>query len=183
VTKSEATAEPEVAPEPEPPETEPEPEVAPETEPPESEVAPEPEVAAEPEVEAEPEAPEAKADLDVDEVARVWPAVLQKLAETAPALAATFEGARPVALGEEGLEIGFPADRTFNKRKAESPERREAVAAAFEGVTGRAMRPTYVLLDGEAVEADEGTGSEKAVVDEQELLERLKSEFDAEEVG
>jgi DNA polymerase-3 subunit gamma/tau len=148
----------------------------------------EPEVAAEPaplepQVEAEPEAAAAKADPDIDEVARAWPSVLQKLAETAPALAATFEGARPVGLGEEGLQIGFPADRTFNKRKAESPERREAVAAALESVTGRAMRPTYVLLDGEAGEADESTESEKAVVDEQELLERLKSEFDAEEVG
>jgi DNA polymerase-3 subunit gamma/tau len=178
-----AAAEPEVA---EPGSAEPEVEAEPESAGPEVEAESEVEAelgSAESEAAAEPGAYEAKADLDIDEVASVWPAVLQKLAETAPALAATFEGARPVALGEEGLQIGFPADRTFNKRKAESPERREAVAAAFESVTGRAVRPTYVLLDGEPVEADESTASEKAVVDEQELLERLKSEFDAEEVG
>jgi DNA polymerase-3 subunit gamma/tau len=177
------SAEPEVA---EPGSAEPEVEAEPESTGPEVEAESEVEAelgSAESEAAAEPGAYEAKADLDIDEVASVWPAVLQKLAETAPALAATFEGARPVALGEEGLQIGFPADRTFNKRKAESPERREAVAAAFESVTGRAVRPTYVLLDGEPVEADESTASEKAVVDEQELLERLKSEFDAEEVG
>jgi DNA polymerase-3 subunit gamma/tau len=122
--------------------------------------------------------------LTLDEIARVWPTVLDKLSETAPALAATFEGARPVALAEDGLEIGFPAERTFNKKKAEAPERREAVAAAFEAVLGRPLRPAYVLLDGE----DEGSPSPDAAggreaVDEAELLERLKSEFDAEEVG
>jgi DNA polymerase-3 subunit gamma/tau len=145
-------------------------------------VAPEPEAA---EVAApEPEAPSAAAELDLGEVTRVWPAVLQKLAETAPALAATFEGARPVAFDEEGLQIGFPADRTFNKKKAESKERREAVSLAFESVAGQALKPTYVLLDGESVETEEGdTEPEKAAVDEQELLERLKSEFDAEEVS
>ena len=117
---------------------------------------------------------------------RIWPAVFQKLAETAPALAATFEGARPVSLDEDGLKIGFPADKTFNKRKAESPERRDAVAAAFEAVSGQALKPTYVLLDdGESEEpepdAAPAAGDEK--MGEEELLERLKSEFDAEEVS
>jgi hypothetical protein len=114
---------------------------------------------------------------------RVWPEVLQKLAEKAPALVATFEGARPVGSGEEGLQIGFPADRTFNKKKAESPDRREAVAAAFEAVTGASMRPNYVTLDDDADDAGEADGVEKSAVDEEELLERLKSEFDAKEVG
>jgi hypothetical protein len=109
--------------------------------------------------------------------------VLQKLGETAPALAATFEGARPTAFGDEGLVIGFPPENSFNKRKAESPERREAVAAAFEEVAGRALKPTYVLLedDEQAPPDTPAPGSDE--VDEEELLERLKSEFDAEEVS
>jgi DNA polymerase-3 subunit gamma/tau len=130
-----------------------------------------------PEIEAAPV--EAGGDLDLDQVVRAWPAILQKLAETAPALAATFDGARPVALDGEGLQIGFPADRTFNKRKAEAPERREAVAAAFEDVLGQPVRPAYVVLDGEVGEVEAGEGA----VDEEELLQRFKSEFDAEEVG
>jgi DNA polymerase III subunit gamma/tau len=123
-------------------------------------------------------------DLDLDGLKRVWPAVLQKLGETAPALAATFEGARPVALDDEGLRVGFPADKTFNKRKAEEPERRDAVATAFESVTGQAVRPIYVLLDGES-EAPEPPASvqKDSGVDEDALLEKLKSEFDAEEVS
>jgi hypothetical protein len=107
---------------------------------------------------------------------------LQKLAETSPALAATFEGARPVDFGAEGLVIGFPGGMSFNKRKAESPERRDAAAAAFESVTGQSLRPSFVLLEGDEAAPDTpAPGSEG--IDEDKLLERLKSEFDAEEVS
>ena len=153
--------------------------------PPAEEEEAEPPSEPEPSASAE-EAPVSGADLSLDEIARVWPAVLTKLGETAPALAATFEGARPVEFGEEGLKIGFPADKTFNKRKAESPERREAVAAAFEAVAGKALKPSYVLLDGEEEPAAQPDGEPAAKgegFDEEELLERLKSEFDAEEVS
>ncbi len=125
-------------------------------------------------------------DLDLDALKRVWPAVLQKLSETAPALAATFEGAGPVSLDGEGLKVGFPKDKTFNKRKAESPERREAVAAALEAVTGQKLKPAYVLLEAEA-EAEPAAPAEEVGpaerIDEDALLEKLKSEFDAEEVS
>ena len=119
--------------------------------------------------------------LDLEGIQKAWPAVLLKLGEKAPALAATFEGARPVALDGDALAIAFPADKTFNKRKAESPERREAVEDAFEAVTGRSLKPTYVLLEGEPPPDTPAPGSEE--IDEDELLERLKSEFDAEEVS
>ena len=54
-------------------------------------------------------------------------------AKTAPALAATFEGARPVGFdGEErAARSAFPPTRTFNKRKAEAPEKREQLAEAL----------------------------------------------------
>jgi DNA polymerase-3 subunit gamma/tau len=125
--------------------------------------------------------PAGQQPLSLDDVVRVWPAVLQKLGETAPALAATFDGARPVAYGENGLEIGFPPEMTFNKKKADSPERRDTVAAAFAAVTGTGLRPTYVLLDGEAPPDTPAPGSDE--INEEELLERLKSEFNAEEVS
>ena len=79
-------------------------------------------------------------------------------------------------------KIGFPADASFNKRKAESPDRREAVTAAFETVTGRAMKPIYVTLEeGEAPPDVPAPGSEE--IDEDAILEKVKSEFGAEEVG
>lgn len=137
--------------------------------------------AEEEEAEAEPEGPAGHDALSLEQIQQVWPAVLQKLGETAPALAATLEGARPVSFGEEGLQVGFPPEMTFNKKKADSPERRDTVAAAFAAVTGQGLRPAYVVLEGEAPPDTPAPGSEE--IDEDELLERLKSEFDAEEVS
>jgi DNA polymerase III subunit gamma/tau len=118
--------------------------------------------------------------VDFDKLKQAWPAVLEKLRETSPALAATFEGARPVALGDDGLEIGFPADSTFNKKKAEAPDKRELMADALEAVLGERLRPSYVLLEGEPEEASSPAEPE---IDHDAIVEKLKSEFDAKEVG
>ena len=122
-------------------------------------------------------------ELSFSDIQQAWPAVLQKLAETAPALAATFEGARPTSFDGAGLQIGFPAAMTFNKKKADSPERRDTLAAAFAAVTGVGLRPTFVVLTEEEPAPPDTPAPGSDEVDEEELLERLKSEFDAEEVG
>ena len=124
---------------------------------------------------------------DLPQVQRIWPAVLDKLAEKAPALAATFDGARPIAFAGDGLTIGFPPDQPFNKRKAESPDRRQALIDAFEAVTGGPIAPHYVLLEEDQAAAaappPDTPAPGSGEIDEDELLERLKSEFDAEEVS
>ncbi len=119
--------------------------------------------------------------LTLEEIQRVWPAVLDHLLKSAPALAATFEGARPVGLDDDGLRIGFPANSTFNKKKAEAPEKRDQLIAALDSVTGERLAVSYALLDGEQ-SGTEAEPSEEAV-DHDALVEKLKSEFDAEEVG
>jgi DNA polymerase-3 subunit gamma/tau len=151
-------------------------------------VAPAPSPPAAPEPEASSPAPPPPVattgdeELDLDEIVRIWPSVLDKLSEKSPALAATFEGARPVSYGEDGVQIGFPPDASFNKRKAESPERREDVAAAFGFVLGRELRPSYVVLDeGEPPPDTPAPGSE--AIDEDAIVKQLMSEFDAEEIG
>jgi hypothetical protein len=111
----------------------------------------------------------------------MWPAVLDKLRETSPALAATFDGARPVSMDDEGLKVGFPAEFTFNKRKAEAPEKRELIADAIESVLGERLKPAYELLDGEA--APEGETASEGEIDHDAIEEKLRSEFDAKEVG
>ena len=97
-------------------------------------------------------------------------------------LSALYEGARPLALEAGGavVRVGFPAGATFNKRKAEAAEQRERFSEALGKIAGRRLRPVYVLIDGEA---DPVAGVEHVDVDEDELLERLKSEFNAEEVA
>jgi hypothetical protein len=144
-----------------------------------------------PRTEAEPPPagpPEAAAgpagDLDLAQIVNTWPAVLDKLRETSPALAATFDGARPVSLdSEEGLQVGFPAELTFNKRKAETPEKRDLMADVIEDVLGERLRPTDVLLEDEPGEPAEEAGGSDREIDHDALVEKLKSEFDAEEVG
>jgi DNA polymerase-3 subunit gamma/tau len=136
--------------------------------------------------EAAPTGPAGQGDIDLEKLRQLWPAILDQLAKTAPALAAFFEEARPVGFDAEGsvVEISFPASATFNKRKAEVPEQRERVAEALQTVSGQSLKPTYVLLDGESEESPTPAPAAKDEgVDEQELLERLKSEFDAEEVS
>jgi DNA polymerase-3 subunit gamma/tau len=123
-------------------------------------------------------------ELDMEQVARVWPAVLDQLMQTAPALAATFEGARPVAFdaAEQTVTVGFPADHTFNKRKAEAPDKREQLAAALETVLGQKVRPTFDVFDGDAVPV-EAESAEQGGVDHDALEEKIRTEFNAEEVG
>jgi DNA polymerase III subunit gamma/tau len=125
--------------------------------------------------------------LDLEKLKQVWPAVLDQLATAAPALAAFFEEARPVGFEGNTVEVSFPAAATFNKRKAETSENRERVAESLATVTGQSLKPTYVLLDGESeVPAEAQAPAPEARdegLDEEELLERLKSEFDAEEVS
>jgi DNA polymerase-3 subunit gamma/tau len=126
-------------------------------------------------------------DLDLEDLKRVWPAVLDQLAKTAPALAAFFEEARPTGFDAEEsvVEICFPSGATFNKRKAETQEQRERVAEALEAVTGRSLKPTYAFAEAETAPTEPApepaAGDEK--MDEEEMLNRLKSEFDAEEVS
>jgi DNA polymerase-3 subunit gamma/tau len=124
---------------------------------------------------------------DLVQVQRIWPAVLDKLAEKAPALAATFDGARPVAFAGDDLTIGFPPDQPFNKRKAESPDRRQALIDAFAAVAGGPIAPLYVLLEEDdaaaAAPPPDTPAPGSGEIDEDELLEQLKSEFDAEEVS
>jgi DNA polymerase-3 subunit gamma/tau len=123
-------------------------------------------------------------DLTLEQIVSTWPAVLDKLRETSPALAATFDGARPVSLdAEEGLKVGFPAELTFNKRKAETPEKRELMADVIEDVLGERLRPTYVLLEDEPAAPAEEAKASADEIDHDALVEKLKSEFDAEEVG
>jgi DNA polymerase-3 subunit gamma/tau len=119
--------------------------------------------------------------IDLEQMSRIWPAVLDKLREASPALAATFDGARPVGIDEEGLKVGFPAEFTFNKKKAEAPDKRELMADAIEAISGERLRPSYVLLDGEP-EAEAAPPAE-GEIDHDALMEKLKSEFDAKEVG
>ena len=121
--------------------------------------------------------------VDVERISGLWPAVLDQVRESGSELLSTvFAAARPVAVDVERavLEVGFPASAAFNKRKAEAQEARERLAEAVKTIVGERLRPVYVLLESQDEAGQDG--AESSLSDE-ELIELLRSEFDAEEFG
>jgi DNA polymerase-3 subunit gamma/tau len=122
-------------------------------------------------------------EVDFERVVSLWPAVVDRVRESGSELLSTYiSPARPVALDTDGsapsLKVGFPPSAAFNKRKAESQEARECLADAVRTIVGEQLRPVYVLLDADdEVDVIGGEGE----LSEEELIAKLKSEFDAEE--
>jgi hypothetical protein len=119
----------------------------------------------------------------LERVVSLWPAVVDQVRESGSELLSTvFAAARPVALETEGsgpaLKVGFPPSAAFNKRKAEAQDARDRLADAVQTIVGERLRPVYVLLESEDVVDVVGGEGE---LSEDELIARLKAEFDAEE--
>jgi DNA polymerase-3 subunit gamma/tau len=120
--------------------------------------------------------------VDLERILGVWPAVVDQVRESGSELLSTvFAAARPLAVDAEQavLKVGFPPSAAFNKRKAEAQANRERLAEAVRTIVGHSLRPVYVLLDSEP--EGEGANGGDPGLSEEELIERIKSEFDAEE--
>jgi DNA polymerase III subunit gamma/tau len=118
--------------------------------------------------------------VELERMQELWPTVIEHLRGSgSEVLSHVLEAARPVAVDAERgvVEVGFPTGAAFNKRKAEAAAARDRIVAALHEVLGERLRPVYVLLDGD----DEHELAAERALSEDELIERLKSEFDAEE--
>jgi DNA polymerase-3 subunit gamma/tau len=114
--------------------------------------------------------------LELALVSELWPAVVDAVRADDDVLAMCLTEARPVDCAERSLVIAFHPDDTMRRRKAESARARQVVAEALRSLTGVAPQ-----ISVEARELD--TAVVEAPADpEAELLERLKAEFDAEEI-
>jgi DNA polymerase III subunit gamma/tau len=121
--------------------------------------------------------------LDLERLTTVWPALVDQLRESgSEVLSHVLSAARPVAVDMEGavLKVGFPAGAAFNKRKAEAAEARDRLADAVRTLVGERLRPVFVLLEGEEYES---AAPGEPSLSEDELLEHLMTEFDAEELA
>ena len=110
---------------------------------------------------------------ELGSVVELWPAVMETIRSENDLLAAALEQGRPTPTGD-GLVIGFPASAAFFKRQAEKDERRAALTQAIREVTGQRVTVTFELRD-DVVPEDRTMSAE-------ELVERFKDEFDAEEI-
>ncbi len=116
---------------------------------------------------------------DLQDAARLWPAVVEQVKERNAMLAALLADARPVAVSERELTLAFPSGADFLKRKAEQDEHRRATVDALKAVSGRALGLRYELRDSD----DEEGGQDGATgLSGEELVRRFVEEFDAEEI-
>ena len=87
---------------------------------------------------------------------------------------ACLEGARPMTLEDDCLTIAFPVLAGFSRKTVE--RNRELLQTALRALTGHAL-----TLDYEASDDEDSAGD--PVLAEEELVERLKSEYGATEVS
>jgi DNA polymerase-3 subunit gamma/tau len=112
--------------------------------------------------------------IELGQIVSLWPAVAEAVGEENGMLSAALSAATPTALDADRLTIAFPADAAFVKKKAE--QGREIVAGAVRGMTGQALSLTFELSDSVAPPPGPAT------LDHDQLIERLRAEFAAEEV-
>jgi DNA polymerase III subunit gamma/tau len=129
-------------------------------------------VAVEPEPQPQSQ-PQPVGAVELDQIVTLWPAVAEAVAEENGMLSAALSAATPTALEADRLTVAFPADAAFVKKKAE--QGRDVVANAVRGITGRSLVLAFELSD-----AARSAGT--ATLDHDQLIERLRAEFGAEEV-
>jgi DNA polymerase III subunit gamma/tau len=127
-------------------------------------------VAAEPQAEADPMPVGA---VELEQLQAIWPAVAQAVTEENGMLGAALGAGRPVTIEADRLTVAFPPDAAFVKKKAEA--NRELVQRALRGLTGHTLAVAYELREDALPAGPELLG-------EEELIERLRAEFAAEEV-
>ncbi len=121
------------------------------------------------------ESPQPVGAVELEQIVTLWPAVSDALlSEDRDVLAHALTVARPIALEDGRLTIAFPSEASFVKKKAE--QGREHVANAVRGITGQPLAVAFELSETVAPVAGSAT------LDHAQLIERLRAEFDAEEV-
>jgi DNA polymerase-3 subunit gamma/tau len=117
--------------------------------------------------------PQPVGEVELDQIVTLWPAVAEAVAEENGMLSAALSAATPTALEADRLTVAFPADAAFVKKKAE--QGRDLVANAVRGITGQSLALAFELSDVAPVAGP-------ATLDHDQLIERLRAEFGAEEV-
>jgi DNA polymerase III subunit gamma/tau len=114
--------------------------------------------------------------LSFERLVALWPDVLDNVRASNALLGAVVDVALPVELAGDRLVLAFGSEDAFQREKAEERATRSALADAVRAVTGHALTFSYESREGRAVPAPRQLSDD-------ELVARLKDEFDAEELG
>jgi DNA polymerase III subunit gamma/tau len=112
----------------------------------------------------------------LDAIRSLWPAVLESLRADKGALAASLSEAQPVELRGKQLVVAFDQEDGFNRRMADHPGDRTAVEEALRHLAGADLKIAYEHRD---LGNDD---HEPQPPSEDELVNRFKDAFDAEEI-
>jgi DNA polymerase-3 subunit gamma/tau len=116
---------------------------------------------------------EPTAAIDLERIVGLWSAVADAVREQNAMVAALVSEAVPSALDGDRLTVSFPADAAFLKKKAEA--NRDLVLGALRTLTGRGIAVAFDLSEAALDRTPRTLG-------EEELLERLRKDFAAEEI-
>jgi DNA polymerase III subunit gamma/tau len=119
------------------------------------------------------EAPQPSGALELEQVRALWPAVADAVGEQNGMLGAAVGAAQPSAIDGDRLTVAFPADAAFVKKKAEA--NRDVLATAVRGLTGHSLALAFEL-------SEEASAGAQTTLDHEQLIERLRAEFGAEEI-
>ncbi len=122
----------------------------------------------------EDEQPHLNGDLEA-----LWPALLESVRSQHKLLRAFFSEAVPVSVTEDHMTVAFPLTAAFNKRKAEEPDNRKILLDALKALTGRRYSVSFELSE----DAPSADGLDLETLSEDEIVARLMSELDAEELS
>jgi DNA polymerase-3 subunit gamma/tau len=107
-------------------------------------------------------------------VIELWPAVMETVRGQHQLAAAALEQGRPAPV-DDRVVVAFPATAAFFKRQAEKDEHRAALTQAIREVSGQKVGVAYEIRD----DVEQTTAHE---LSPEELIERFKAEFGAEEI-
>jgi DNA polymerase III subunit gamma/tau len=124
-----------------------------------------------------PAPPETPVSLELTQLQEAWRrTILPAVEERAIWLGKALGEGRPAGLGDDTLTIEFPESASFHLRVAEEPKNVQLLRDALYEVTGRKLGVVFAL--GESVESSD----EEKHVSEEDVLELMKSTFDAREL-
>jgi DNA polymerase-3 subunit gamma/tau len=118
----------------------------------------------------------------VDELRRMWPAVVELVRGGNAMLGVLLDSARPTAVTERELVLSFPAEAAFYKRKAEQDDYRRTTAEAVRNVTGTSLTLRYELAEAPLEPTEDEPEAPLTPMSDDDLVQRFVEEFGAEEI-
>jgi DNA polymerase-3 subunit gamma/tau len=123
-------------------------------------------------------APETPVSLELEQLQEAWRrTILPAVEQRSIPIGKTLAEARPAGLAGDTLTLEFPETASFHMQLAEDPKNAALLRDALYEVTGRKLAVAFELGDpGESAEREDAPASEE------DVLELMKSTFDAREL-